>query len=373
MRILHVHWTALPVTGGVEVHCAALVGQLTALGADAMLVSGTRGARVGHRQAALELGAACGPADLEALVARCREADIVHWHNPQWHKPHVTEEAARRLRARGWPGRLVYDLHNIDDVPEHWGLLARLADRYVAHSPFVAREVEAHVPGSRVEVLPLALDRAPRPYELPRAATRVALQPTRLTTWKGSDLSLRAAVTLLEAGCDDLAFVHAGTRNLVWPPGIPAELLERVRPWRDRGRIEFVHYEPAQSWRAIEAADVVLHPTADRGTHGEPFSLSVAQAVILGRPVVASESGHLPRLLEGYSLARLVPPGDQEAVTRALAEVGRAGPAEPTAHDRELGARLAEEFASSGVRHLAHYGAAPPEPPPADLLPESRR
>ncbi len=364
MRVLQVHWTALPVTGGVEVHCAALARQLAELGVDVRLASGTRDADLGDRWPALELGTAAPGDRIDALVEECRAFDVVHWHNPQWHKPEVTAETARRLRASGWGGRLHFDLHNIDDVAEHWQFLADLSDTYLAHSDFVADEVRAHLPGTRVDVLPLALVRDPAPYELPRAARTVALQPTRLTTWKGSDLSLRAALGRLEDG-DDFAFVHAGTRNLVWPANIPDELLARIAPWQDRGLVSFVHYSPAQSWRAIEAADVVLHPTADRGTHGEPFSLSVAQAVILGRPVIASESGHLPKLLAGYARARLVPPGDQKALTEAL----RTPMPGPGPDDPALAHELMSSFSSSGARHMAFYGGADA---PVPSIPETR-
>lgn len=350
MRILHVHWTALPVTGGVEVHCATVVHQLASLGVDAELLSGTQDADLGRHQAALQLQVKPTSRQLDELVDECRAADVVHWHNPQWHKPSVAAHVAGKL-----DGKVVFDLHNIDDRDDHWDFLARLSDHYIAHSDFVADELRRKLSGVRIDVLPLALDREQASYELPRAAGTVAVQPTRLTTWKGSDLSLRAVTDLLDDGSYDLAFVHAGSRNLVWPSNIPDELMVRVKPWSDRGLISFVHYSAAQSWSAIDAADLVLHPTSGRGTHGEPFSLSVAQAVICGKPVVASASGHLPALLASYSAAHLVPPGNQEALTEALAKAVRTRIVANHAGDRDLAERLMAAFLSSGERHLAFY------------------
>lgn len=358
MRVLHIHWTALPVTGGVEVHCAAVVAQLAALGVDVELMTGTRDADVGTYHPALELGVAADEAGIDSLVERCRAADIVHWHNPQWHKPDVAERVSARLS-----GRVVFDLHNIDERRDHWAFLTRAATPIIAHSDFVAGQVDAVVPGARVEVVPLALDLNTAPYDLPRAARTVVLQPTRLTTWKGSDLSLRAMCDLLDSGTYDVAFVHAGTKNLIWPTNIPAELMARVEPWRQRGLIQFAHYTPAESWSAIATADLLLHPTADHGAHGEPFSLSVAQAVITRTPVIASESGHLPALLAGYSAALLVPPGDQQALTNAITAALAHPMVADQPEDDQIAAVLAESFATAGRRHLEYYrsGAVSPD------------
>ncbi len=180
------------------------------------------------------------------------------------------------------------------------------------------------------------------------------LQPSRLTRWKGSHLSLEAALTLLDEGAD-LHFVHAGTRHLIWPPGIPDDLMRRAETWRDKGRVHFTHYRPEQSWSAVRAAGVIVHPTVDHGAHGEPFSLSVAQAVICHRRIVASDSGNLPALLAGYSAAEIVPAGDARAVTGALRRALDAPPVEPTAADLALAGRLRESFATAGRQHLSFY------------------
>lgn len=121
------------------------------------------------------------------------------------------------------------------------------------------------------------------PFELPGTGGTTVLQPSRVTRWKGSHLSLEASLALLDEGVD-LRFVHAGTQHLIWPPGIPDSLLERAGARQKKGRVHFTHYRPEQAWAAVRASDVVVHPTIDRGAHGEPLSLSVAQAVMCGRP-----------------------------------------------------------------------------------------
>ncbi|UKA61169.1 hypothetical protein [Arthrobacter sp. FW306-04-A] len=68
-----------------------------------------------------------------------------------------------------------------------------------------------------------------------------------------------------------------------------------------------IHYSLAESWGALDQVDLVLHPTIHAGAHGEPYSLSAAQALISGVPIIASRSGNVPHLLEGYGPMLIVP------------------------------------------------------------------
>lgn len=348
MQVAHVHWTSFPVTGGVEVHCTALVSQLADLDVDVKLLSGM------EEQTALRLGTTATSAELDQLVNALRSADVVHWHNPQWHKPDVTAAVAARLRELEWHGRLIFDIHNLDAIEDHWEFLGKLSREYVVHSEFIGAQLQFHVPGVEIHVLPLALTSGTEDYVLPRPGATTVLQPTRLTTWKGSDLSLQAAADLLAEGLD-IGFVHAGTDHLIWKTNIQQRVMDTVSRWQETGQVRFVHYSPQQSWNAIAQADLVVHPTADHGPHGEPFSLSVAQAIICGTPVVATESGHLPTLLDGYSGAWLVPPGDQDAVTDAIREATKYPRRADKAKDKALADRLLTAFTSSGAKHLAFY------------------
>jgi glycosyltransferase involved in cell wall biosynthesis len=319
MRIAQLHWAALPTTGGVETHLEALVEGLRAAGDRVSFVAGTPDARSAAFHPVLRPGGD-RDADLGDLVDTLAGHDVVHVHNPQWHRPETVDRLIAELDARRWPGAWVFTVHNLGEDELHAKMLHRWtvqrAHPLVTHSPFVAGELRAALPGADVRVLPLALpsDDGGQP---PRGSEPVVLQPTRLSVWKGSHVSLAAAVELLEAG-RSLVFVHAGSEHLLWAHGLDAALLERVRPWRERGRIRFVHYPPERSWAAIRGADLVVHPTAGTGTRGEPYSLSVAQALLCGRPVVVSRSGNLPDLVRGYPAARLVDPGDPAALRMAV-------------------------------------------------------
>jgi glycosyltransferase involved in cell wall biosynthesis len=102
---------------------------------------------------------------------------------------------------------------------------------------------------------------------------------------------------------------------------IPGAALALYGPGSDAVREDGVHpfgelHRP-QALALIAACDVFVRPTLADGD-----SVSVREALALGRKVVATSVGHRP------AEVRLVPPGDPQALAQALI----ASSAEPPAH-----------------------------------------
>jgi glycosyltransferase involved in cell wall biosynthesis len=89
------------------------------------------------------------------------------------------------------------------------------------------------------------------------------------------------------------------------------------------------------------AADVVAIPQLDTEAAQHQMPLKAADAMAMARPIVASAVSDLPDVLDGC--ARVLPPGDADALTAAIAELL----ADPEAAG-ELGRRARE-------RCLEHY------------------
>jgi glycosyltransferase involved in cell wall biosynthesis len=367
MRILHVHWAARPVTGGVETHLHALVAAQRAQGLDVRLLAGTRDATDADFHPLLEPGGpgAEGRIDVGSLIQAVRTADVLHLHNPQWHRLGVTAALLAGLDESGWRGLCLLDVHNVADCAEHRKLLGESDRPLIAHSAFVAANLaDVRRGGEPVRMLPLALPEDQPgegdPLTEPGGPSRrrgvpVVLQPSRLSAWKGSHHSLTAALDLLDGG-EDLVFAHAGCRNLLWDAEMPGDLLVRAQPWRAGGAVRLVHYPPEHSWQAMRAADLVLHPTIGQGMRGEPYSMSVAQAVVLGKPVLATESGNLPNLLGGHEPTRLVPPDDPGALATALKDFLVGGwPEAGSLVSGKIGRRVGDWHAGAAAAHLDLY------------------
>lgn len=93
-------------------------------------------------------------------------------------------------------------------------------------------------------------------------------------------------------------------------------------------KVRFTGQLDQAAWlAALNAADVVLHPTP-----GELFPNIVAEAMLVGRPLVAVDSGATPELVgSGGSAGVLVAEGDAAGLATAV---------EALLDDRELGVRM---------------------------------
>lgn len=133
---------------------------------------------------------------------------------------------------------------------------------------------------------------------------------------KGQDVALEAVAALRARGTDPLLLV-VGT-------GDRHPRLERAaRDLELDGSVRFL------GWRedvddVMAASDVLLHPS----THTELLPYSIKEAMAHGRPVVASNVGGVPELVENGSTGLLVAPGEAGALADAthslLDDPGRA-------------------------------------------------
>jgi glycosyltransferase involved in cell wall biosynthesis len=357
MRIAHLNWIALPTPGGVPVHIDALVARLRQLGLTTEVFSGTRDALDAHYQEALDMQAPPSdePRALAALIHAVRDFDLVQIHNSHTHRQPLIQRLIDGLLALPRPPRILHDIHGVTENAVEWELLRYRGLPMIVHSRYIAHEVLQRIPTAEVHEQLLSLTLNERPYTFPPHSGTLILQPTRLSRWKGSAVSLRAVLDLLEAGREDFTFVQAGSASRLWPTGLDDALLARAAPWRERGRIHFVQYSPEESWDAIRQADFVLHPTADGGSHGEPFSLATAQAIILGTPVIATESGHLPILLQDFGPKQIIALNDVDALREAIARWLDHGVPRATAADRDYGEALRQSFLRSAQDHIGLY------------------
>lgn len=357
MKIAHINWIALPTAGGDAVHIGKLVTELRRLGATTEVFAGTKNAADAHYLEALDL--LSQPRDeqraLDELLQAVKDFEVVQLHNSQFHRPAMTLRLIDGLLAQPRPPKVIHNMHAMTDVEAGWDVLRHRGLPIIAHSRYIADEARKRIPGAKVHELFLSLTMARSAYTFPPFSGKLVLQPTRLSRWKGSAVSLQAVLELLEAGREDFTFFHAGSEQRIFPTGLDEALLARAAPWQRRGRIHFIHYSVEQSWDAIQQADFVLHPTNDGGSQGEPFSLATAQAIMLGRPVIATDSGNLPILLEGYGPKQIIPIKDVGALRDAIASWLDGGAPATTEADRALGESLRQGFLRSAHEHLRLY------------------
>lgn len=161
---------------------------------------------------------------------------------------------------------------------------------------------------------------------------------------KGQDVLIKAC-RRLAATYPDLHLVLAG-RDSQWLTDMRA--LAAETDFQDR--ISFIVDLPHERVVAyMERSEVFVLPSRE-----EPFGIVILEAGALGLPVVASDVGGIPEILDDGVTGVLVPPDDDEALARGIA-----GLLEDPARARALGARLREHVAAhlTWEKAYAEYAA----------------
>jgi glycosyltransferase involved in cell wall biosynthesis len=221
---------------------------------------------------------------------------------------------------------LIWHLHDIIS-PDHFGAVQRRTQVMLAN----ARATKVIVPsqaaatafieaGGRhdlVEVVPngLALPLEPRaPAEL-RRSLGLPMRPlvgvfSRLARWKGQHVLLEALERLPDVGCIVVGDALFGEQDYT------AELKQMVLA---RGLADRVHFLGHRNDvpKLMMAVDAMVHPSIDP----EPFGRTLVEAMLACVPVIATNAGAAPDILEGGRAGTLVPPNDAAALAGAIAAV----------------------------------------------------
>jgi glycosyltransferase involved in cell wall biosynthesis len=311
VRVGHVH--RIGGIGGSERHLLSLLPALAARGLEVSFV-GLDDTRAAPEPFYAELDAAGIPFErvpcrhdlsLRApvrLARGLRGSDLVHTHL-------VHADVYGALAGRG---RLVSTKHNPDPFrtgPYRYGerLVARRASRVIAISESLRRFTVEQVglPEEKIEVVRYGLDELPVPWgENPAleldASARVLLCVARLVPQKGVDVAARA-LPLIRAAHPDAVLVVLGEG-----PQRPELSGEGVfLP----GRVGDV-----AAW--YRRADVVVHPVRWEG-----FGLALLEAMLAGKPVVASAVSSTPEIVADGETGLLVPPDDPERLAEAVSSL----------------------------------------------------
>jgi glycosyltransferase involved in cell wall biosynthesis len=248
---------------------------------------------------------------------------------------------------------LIWHLHDIIS-PDHFGVVQRRTQVILANAratkvivpsqAAAAAFIEAGGRRDLVEVVPngLALPPEPRtPAEL-RRSLDLPTRPlvgvfSRLARWKGQHVLLEALAGLPDVGCIVVGDALFGEQAYA------AELKQMVLA---RGLADRVHFLGHRNDvpKLMMAVDAMIHPSIDP----EPFGRTLVEAMLACVPVIATNAGAAPDILEGGKAGTLVPPNDPAALARAIAAVL----ARPVALQSQLEYALARARAQYSVTRM---------------------
>jgi L-malate glycosyltransferase len=211
-------------------------------------------------------------------------------------------------------------------------LIAATATAVVANSRYTASSVRALAPGVRTEVVyngvdlrrwdPDRLDRAPARVALGEAGTRAALLGVvaQLSPWKGQDTAIEALRLLREEAIDAHLLLIGSAKFVARATRFDNEAyVARLRRLvADAGLDDRVSWmgEREDVPELMRALDVLLLPSWE-----EPFGRALIEAMALGVPVVSTNVGGPPEIVEEGREGHLVPPRQPAAWASAIRSI----------------------------------------------------
>jgi len=255
-------------------------------------------------------------ADVMSTLATCRGCDVIHAH---WTFSGIIGAWAKAL----WRIPLVITTHgsDINELPERgpqvaltrWAL--RRADRVICVSEALAGKViELGVPCKRVTVIHNGVDTDKFHPGPPRPRGHRLLWVGRLSPEKGLKYLIEALPLVRERVPDvHLTLVGEGSQE--------EALRSQAEALGVADAISFAGPRPHDDIpELMRQADLFVLPSLNEG-----FGIVLIEAMASGLPIVASDTGGIPEIVEHGRTGVLVPPGESDSLAWAIMEVLRDG------------------------------------------------
>ncbi len=214
-------------------------------------------------------------------------------------------------------------------------LIAARTDVLIANSGYTAAWVRTVAPAARVEVVhnpvdlarfdPARIDRAAARARLGQAGERRVLAGVvaQLSPWKGQDTAIEAVALAREQGLDVHLLLVGSAKFVARATRFDNEaFVARLRSLIDRAGLQervSLLGERDDVPELIRALDVLLLPSEE-----EPFGRALIEAMALGVPVIATNVGGPPEIVDDGVEGRLLAPHEPAAWAAAIAEIAAA-------------------------------------------------
>jgi len=348
LNIAHIHWGFPPIIGGVETHLTILLPEMVRLGHNVSLLTGSaegikakydyRGVHI-RRTPLMDLNwlHERGLMGLKKEIVTMFEdyiyefnPHVIHCHNMHYFSEVHIRTLQQITKERGIP--LVLTAHNVWDDLLFLELTLKIKWAHIiAVSHYIKRElIGTGCSDKKITVIHHGIDtdkfranintkrlRDKYPQLKDR---RVIFHPARAGLAKGCDVSLKA-LRLARERFPKILLVMAGSKNIIdWGETQQkdiAYLVGLVKTFRLERHVLIDAFTLDEMAQLYGVAEVCMYPSSV----GEPFGLTMLESLSASKPMIVTDAGGMPEIIQDGINGFVIPVRDFESLASRIIQL----------------------------------------------------
>lgn len=345
LSIAHLHWGFPPIIGGVETHLTIILPQMIRFGHKVSLLTGTaEKTKVRYKYEGVDIYRT-PIMDLNWLYKRGLEGikdevhstfssflketkpDVIHAHNMHYFSKSHAEAIADLARQKGIP--LILTAHNVWDDLVFLDLTHHIDWAHIiAVSHFIKKEIMGiGIDDRKITVIHHGIDH--KKFN-PKANTtkilkkypqlknrKVVFHPARIGLAKGCDTSIKA-INLVKENYPNIILILAGSKNIIdWGNTQQkdiAYLVRLIKHFKLEKNCLIDVYSLEEIKELYGVSDVCIYPSSS----GEPFGLTMLEAMAMAKPMIITNSGGMPEIIKDGINGFVIPVRDFELLAAKI-------------------------------------------------------
>jgi glycosyltransferase involved in cell wall biosynthesis len=347
VRIAMLHWGFPPIIGGVETHLVFLMPQLVRMGNEVSLLTGSADGLPEHfvfkgvdvyRSKFYDLNwlfksnfqeVDDNVYDITLDFLNKSKPDVIHAHNMHYFSRYHVQVLENYAVNHRIP--LVLTAHNVWKDKLFLDLTCKVAwHRVIAISHYIKRELMAvGVPREKIEVVHHGIDnrmfspgkpssRIFRAHKELKGRRRVVFSPARMGISKGCDVVIEA-FRLVRERFPDALLLMSGSGNIIdWGLTQNKDIAYFVSLIKHLELEDCVYINTFSLDKEMpelyRLAGVVVYPSFAE----EPFGLAMLEAMATAKPIIVTESGAMPEIIEDDVNGYVIPKNNHEVLAERI-------------------------------------------------------
>ena len=255
--------------------------------------------------------------------------DVIHTHNMHFFSAQHINVVERYCQRHKIP--LILTVHNAWSDKLYLDLTTKIKwDRLISISHYISRELRAvGVPEKKITIIHHGIDQTKfhpgkvnpkilRDHKPLVGKKKIVFNPARLGLAKGCDITIQA-FKLVKAKHPDAYLLMSGSGNIIdWQLSQNKDiaylvsLMKHLKVEKDAYVNVFsLEQEMPDLYRL---ADIIVYPSSA----DEPYGLAMLEAMASGKPIVVTESGGMPEIIQNDVNGYVIPRRNHEALAEKI-------------------------------------------------------